>query len=104
MKPKNLYAVLCLAGSVVPLIEFVPWVAQHGLDLRLMIEELFSTRIGAFFGLDVIVSAVVLIAFALVERTRVRLWWLSILATLCIGVSLGLPLFLFLRERSLHAE
>ena len=66
--------------------------------------ELFSTRIGAFFGLDVIVSAIVLIAFILWEGRRVRMsaLWVPIAATCFIGVSCGLPLFLFMRERQIH--
>ena len=106
MRAKTLYLVLCVAGAIVPLFQFVPWARDHGLDLRLLVQELFSTRIGAFFGLDVIVSALVLIAFVIVERSRVtvRWWWLSIVGTLCIGVSFGLPLYLFLRERTLDAE
>jgi Terpene cyclase DEP1 len=63
----------------------------------------FSTRAGAFFGLDVLVSAVVLITFIRREdrRRKMPLAWLPIAATCLIGVSCGLPLFLYLRERQL---
>ena len=98
MKPKTVYLLLALAGLLIPSIEFVPWVAEHGLNLRLMFAELFSTRIGGFFGLDVIVSAVVLIRFVSSERKQIKTWWLPILATLLGGVSVGLPLTLYLRE------
>lgn len=99
MKPKHLYLALCVAGTVIPYLQFAPWLAEHGLDLQFFIAELFSTRIGAFFGLDVMVSAVVVIAFAWFERTRLGTrWWLPIPATLMVGVSLGLPLALYLRE------
>jgi hypothetical protein len=66
---------------------------------------LFATRIGAFFGLDVIVSAIVLFVFVFAEgrRDRVPHLWLPIIATLLVGVSLGLPLFLYLRPRQLDA-
>jgi hypothetical protein len=76
---------------------------EHGLNLTLLCRELFSTRIGAFFGLDVVVSAMVLLLFVFVEgrRVTVPLLWAPVLATLLVGVSLGLPLFLFLRQRKL---
>jgi hypothetical protein len=95
-----LYLILAVLGAVLPYSQLVPWLAEHGPDLPSMVAELFSTRIGAFFGLDVLVSAAVLIAFALHEgaRRRMRLVWLPIAATLTVGVSLGLPLFLYLRE------
>ena len=97
---KSIYLALAVVGAVVPYTQFVPWVQQHGLDVPLLISELFSTRIGAFFGLDVIVSAVVLFVFVLYEGQRggVRHLWLPVAATLAAGVSCGLPLFLHLRE------
>ncbi len=105
MKPKTLYLVLCILGLVVPYAEFVPWALQHGLNLPLFVRELFANRIGAFFGMDVLVSAVVLIAFTRIESRRagIRHRWLVILAVLTVGVSLGLPLFLYLREQRLES-
>ena len=104
MKPKTLYLLLCVAGVLLPYSQFVPFVAEHGLDLKLFVEELFSTRIGAFFGMDVIVSAIVLAVFVFVEgrRSAVRSLWAPIAATLAVGVSFGLPLFLYLREAALE--
>ena len=104
MKPKSLYLILCLLGLVVPYSAFVPWVAQHGLNLALFVRELLSTRIGAFFGADVLVSAVTLITFTRLEGKRVgtRHRWLVIVAVLTVGVSLALPLFLYLREAELE--
>jgi hypothetical protein len=77
------------------------WLAQHGLQIGLLVRELLATRIGAFFGLDVVVSAIVLFVFVFAERARhgVRHVWLPIVATLAVGVSCGLPLFLYIRER-----
>ena len=100
MKPKTLYLVLCLLGVLLPYAEFVPWVFHHGLNLPLFVRELLSTRIGSFFGMDVIVSAIALIAFTRIEGKRlgIRNRWLVVLAVLTVGVSLGLPLFLYLRE------
>lgn len=104
MKPKAIYLVLCFVGLLLPYWQFVPWVRQHGLNLALFIRELFANRISAFFGMDVLVSAVVLIVFMRIEsaRNKISARWLPILAVLTVGVSLGLPLFLYLRELSLE--
>jgi len=101
-----LYLALAVIGAVVPYAKFVPWLIQHGLDLRLFVGELFSTRIGGFFGLDVLISAVTLLVFIRREGSRrnLRLLWLPIGATCLIGVSCGLPLFLYLRERQLTSQ
>lgn len=100
MKPKTLYLALCVAGVALPYWQFLPWVLQHGLNLPLFARELFANRIGAFFGMDVIVSAVALLAFTRIESARlgIRRRWLVVVAVLTVGVSLGLPLFLYLRE------
>ncbi len=104
MKPKSLYLALCVAGAVVPYLPFLPWLAEHGMNPRLFIQELFASRISAFFALDVIVSAVVVFVFLYVEQRRLKLrsWWLPIVAVLSVGVSLGLPLVLYLREVALE--
>ena len=106
MKPRDLYLALCAPGLLIPYIPFVRWLGQHGLDLRLFFEELFSTRIGSFFGLDVLVSALAVLAFAGLERRRVKIRrpWLPVIALLSVGVSLALPLLLYLREVELEAR
>jgi len=104
MKPKTFYLTLCLVGLIIPYAEFLPWLHHHGLNLALFVRELFANRIGAFFGMDVVVSAVVLLIFTRIESNRlpIRNRWLVLLAVLAVGVSLGLPLFLYLREIALE--
>ena len=100
---RHLYLALCLAGTVLPYWALVPWFMEHGLDLTLFCQELFATRIGAFFGLDVLVSAIALFVFVVAEKRRVAIphLWLPILGTFVVGVSFGFPLFLYLRQRKL---
>ncbi len=106
---RSVYLVLCVLGLVLPMSAFVPWLAAQPIDAGLparFVAELFSTRIGAFFGWDVIVSAVVLFVFVRAESRRLALpgrWW-PVVGTLLVGVSFGLPLFLYLRERALGAS
>lgn len=104
MNRKMLYLVLCVLGFALPYSQFVPWVVEHGLDMRLFVQQLFANRIGGFFGMDVLVSAVTLISFISSEgaRLKMRTLWLPIVSVMVIGVSLGLPLFLYLRERELE--
>ena len=104
MKPKSLYVLLCVVGTLLPYSQFIPFLQEHGLDVRVFVEQLFATRIGGFFGLDVIVSSVVLWVMVAVDggRARMNRLWLPIVANLAVGVSLGLPLFLYMRERRLE--
>jgi Terpene cyclase DEP1 len=98
-----LYLTLCVVGAALPLSQFFPFLAQHGLNARLFIEQLFANHISGFFGLDVIVSSVVLCAFVLSEgrRRQMKNLWIYIACNLAVGVSLALPLFLYMRERRL---
>ena len=103
MKARHFYLVCSVLGLVLPYSQFVPWLLEHGLNVTLFFRELFANRISAFFVMDVIVSAIVLIWFIQTEgkRLRVRLLWLPTIGTLIVGVSFGLPLFLFLRQMTL---
>lgn len=99
MKIKTVYLILCALGVLLPYSQAAPWLAEHGLDLPLFFRQLFENRVGAFFGLDVLVSAAALLVFAWGERARGRAVWPVALAVAAVGVSLGLPLLLYLRER-----
>src|SRR5687768_5866582 len=94
MKPKTVYLILCAFGTALPYWQLAPWLFEHGLDLRLLFAQLFENRVGAFFALDVFVSAAALLFFAGVEGRRLRFQalWPAALATATVGVSLGLPL------------
>jgi hypothetical protein len=97
---KWIYAILCLLGFALPYYFFVQFVQAHGLDLKTFFDHLFANNVSGFFALDVFVSALVLWAFIFHETRKrpVRLSWLCVVASLTVGVSLGLPLFLLLRE------
>lgn len=105
MKLRSIYLILCVVGTLLPYWQFLPWLAVNGMDLKLFVQQLFANRISAFFGIDVIVSAVTLLIF--VRRERKHLpgisRWLPLVAVLTVGVSLALPLFLYLRERDLDS-
>jgi hypothetical protein len=104
MKLKTIYLVLCVFGLVLPYSQFIPWVLKNGLNMPLFFQQLFANHIGAFFGMDVLVSAVALLVFVRAEGSRLSArerWW-PLVAVLTVGVSLGLPLFLYMRELQLQ--
>jgi hypothetical protein len=105
MNRKHIYLLFCVLGIALPYSQFLPWLLENGFHMKLFVQQLFANRIGGFFGMDVLVSAVVLIFFIRREGQRlgVRHVWLPIAGILTVGVSLGLPLFLYLRERVIEA-
>jgi hypothetical protein len=50
VKPKLFYLVLCILGAVLPYSQFVPWLAEHVVNGRLFVQQLFATRISTFFA------------------------------------------------------
>ena len=101
---KRIYLLLCVAGTVLPYWQFLPWVASNGLNFRLLFEQLFANRVSAFFATDLLLTAVVMLVFLRGESRRVgmRRSWIAVAALFAVGVSLAFPLFLYLRE--LHLE
>jgi hypothetical protein len=101
---KYFYGILCVFGILLPYGVLIPWVIEHGLNIGLLITEASQTRIGLFAWLDVIVSALVVLGFIAIEGSRkgMKRLWIPALGTCTVGVSLGLPLFLLMRE--MHME
>ena len=101
-KLQYVYAFLTFIGLAIPTSWFVPWLMQHGFDSRLFGRDLFINRISSFFATDLLISAAVNLVFAVTQRHSIRLWRLAAAATVLLGVSVGLPLLLFLRERAIQ--
>lgn len=102
----RVFVFLSIVGTALPLSQFLPWLATNGLDIPLLLDDLFANAISSFFGLDVIVSAIVTTLLIVTEgrRSRIQKLWIPIAGTLLVGVSLGLPMFLAMRERALAAS
>jgi hypothetical protein len=106
MNRKLMYLLLCVLGIALPYSQFIPWTVQNGLHMKYFVQQLFANRVGGFFGLDVLVSAIVLFYFVNQEgkRLHMRALWVPVVATVAVGVSLGLPLFLYMREFALGSH
>jgi hypothetical protein len=104
INPRWVYLLLCFLGTLLPYSQLVPWFLDHGLDLPLFFRDLFANGVSGFFGMDVFVSTAVLWMLVIVEGRRLGLrhLWAPIVASLAVGVSLGLPLFLYLRQVQLE--
>lgn len=101
---KLIYSVLCVLGLVIPMWQFVPWFMEHGFDLMQFLGDAGANRLAAFAWADVIITSVTLLIFIIIEgggRLRMRCILPGVLATILVGPSFGLPLFLLLREYEL---
>ena len=98
---KNIYGGLAILGFILPYVFFIRILSENGLNLPLLIEQLMVNDISIFFAVDLVIATVVFWIFAYREsRYRpIPFWQLSILASLIVGLSCALPLFLYLREQ-----
>lgn len=98
---RMIYLALAIWGAVHPMYYFVQWFDAHGYDLRLMIEAWHVNAATSGLVWDLTIAAVSLTVFIIAEVAVRRNWGalIAIPATFCIGVSCGLPLYLFMRSR-----
>ena len=106
MKLKHLFLVLALLGLVLPYSQLVPYLLESRQDAASLFLAPFSSRAMAVYGFDLGVSAVVFLIWVVAELRRgsVRLGWLPLVALFVVGLSLALPLFLYLREVAREEE
>jgi hypothetical protein len=97
---KRLYLALSVFGLAVPYYFFLSFLIENGPDLSLLFKQLFANNISIFFSIDLIITAIVFVVFVTREAPRYRManWWVYVVATLLVGPSFALPLFLHFRE------
>lgn len=96
-----LWLALALWGAVHPMSWFLDWFGEHGFSLPGMIEAWHANAATSGLVWDLTIAAVALTLWVATDCARTRRWrglW-AIPATFLIGVSCGLPLYLFLRRQ-----
>jgi len=98
---RMIYLALAIWGTIHPMYYFISWFQAEGWDLMKMVDAWHVNTAGSGLVWDLTIAAVTLTIWILAE-TFTRKNWLALVAipaTFCIGVSCGLPLYLFLRSR-----
>jgi len=96
------FLALAIWGAVHPMAYFVAWFRANGFDLSGMINAWHVNDASSGLVWDLTIAAIALSVWIIAECAKRRQWrglW-AIPATFCIGVSCGLPLYLFLRRAS----
>ena len=98
---RMLYLALAIWGTVHPMYYFITWFNENSWSIMAMVDAWHVNAATSGLVWDLTVAAVTLTIWIIAE-TWVRKNWIALLAipaTFCIGVSCGLPLYLFLRSR-----
>ena len=97
------YLGLSFVGAVLPYSFMGQFLLTHGLDLAEFKTQMWAAPISSFTGAAFVIASLVNLFFVFGEGRRLKMkgLWLPVLATVLVGVSCGLPLFLYLRGQAL---
>ena len=96
------YLALAVWGAIHPMYYFITYMRETGTGLGGLIDAWYVNASTTGLTWDLTIAAIALKIWIIAE-TVVRKNWLALIgipATWCIGVSCGLPLYLFLRTRN----
>lgn len=95
------YLALAIWGAIHPMYYFIGWFNENSYSIMAMVDAWHVNAATSGLVWDLTIAATALTVW-IVAEVRVRKNWLALIAipaTFCIGVSCGLPLYLFLRTR-----
>jgi|TARA_B110000908_G_scaffold107707_1_gene126519 carbon starvation protein CstA len=95
------YLGLAVWGAIHPMYYFISWFRDNGVSLSKMVDAWHVNAATSGLVWDLTIAAIALTVF-IVSEVAVRRNWIALLAipaTFGIGVSCGLPLYLYLRSR-----
>lgn len=101
MTVRHFYLMMAVVGTVIPWLFFGSFFSQYGFDIPRFLQSLFANEPAGGFSADVLISILVFWVWSwrdAAER-KVARWWLVLPASCSVGLSLALPLYLYLRER-----
>jgi hypothetical protein len=96
---RMLYLALAVWGAIHPMYYFTKWFGENGFDLVGMTVAWHANAASSGLVWDLTIAAITLTVWIIAE-VAVRRNWISLIAipaTFLIGVSCGLPLYLYLR-------
>ncbi len=98
---RRFYLAMAVVGAIVPWLFFGSFFFDNGPDAPLFLRSLFANGAAGGFSADVLISIVVFLVWSWrdASRNHVNRWWLVLPASCLVGLSLSLPLYLYLRER-----
>ena len=93
------FLALAVWGTIHPMYYFVSWFQANTWSIMAMVDAWHVNDAASGLVWDLTVAAVALTIWVIVEAVQTRQWvrLVAIPATFCIGVSCGLPLYLFIR-------
>ena len=101
---KTIYALLTLIGAALPFSQFILWLTEYGFNFTLFFQQIIENPLAIFAWLDVIVTVIVIVLMVMNEGKNLKMkrLWIPIVASFIGGASVGLPLFLYMKQSHLE--
>ncbi|MGU3577020.1 DUF2834 domain-containing protein [Brucellaceae bacterium C25G] len=101
MSAKNFYLMMAIVGTVIPWVFFGSFFALNGFNIIFFVQSLFANGAAGGFSADVLITIIIFWVWSWrdANENKVARWWLILPASFCVGLSLALPLYMYLRER-----
>ena len=103
MNRKNFFLVLAIIGFIAPYYFFLQ---VRSFDVNALFQQFSASAILSGIAMDLLVSVITYWFFMFTEAKKLGMKnpWVYLLATLLVGLSFALPLFLYFRERKLESR
>jgi hypothetical protein len=103
MNRKNVFLLLAIVGFIAPYYFFLQ---AREFDLTALFQQFSASVILSGIAMDLLISVIVFWFFMFTEAKKLEMKnsWVYLLATLSVGLSFALPLFLYFRERKLEMK
>jgi hypothetical protein len=103
MNRKTVYLILAIIGFIAPYYFFLQ---VRAFDPGKLFQMFSASQILSGIAMDLLVSVIVFWFFMFAEARKLEMKnpWVYLLATLLVGLSFALPLFLYFRERRLESR
>lgn len=97
---RKIYGLLTLVGIILPFSQFLLWLTEYGFNVSLFIDQIIANPLATFAWLDVIVTVIVIVVMVMNEgkNDKIKRLWIPIIASFVGGASVGLPLFLYMKQ------
>ena len=101
---KNIFLLLAILGFIAPYYFISRFLFENSFNTALLFQQMFLNTGTIAFAADLLISVLAFWVFVFIESSRLRMQnaWLYLVATLLVGLSFALPLFLYFRERRLE--
>ncbi len=96
---RSFYLVMMLVGTIAPWYFFSGYIGANGVDLIGFFGSMYVNGAAGGAVTDLFVSAAVFWVWSYGDARRVGVanWWFVLPATLAVGLSLALPMYLWMR-------